>query len=137
MLRKFIIAVVLVFKGFNSTSQHPFKHWTDAMETRYSATDPSVDYTLTIDETDFSFFSVEMIIRNIPDTFRVAMVTHPEYDDRYWRYVENISVKAKNGDGKVVREDSAVWRIVTNGREAVVSYRIHLPVVNGIRSAWK
>src|SRR6185503_1257060 len=107
------------------------------IETRYSLKDPAVDYLLTVDPSDFSSFSVEMKISNVPDTFQVAMVTHPEYDDRYWKYVEDLSAKAKNGNGKVVREDSSLWKVITNGREAVLHYRIHLPVVNGIRSSWK
>jgi len=137
MCKNIFIITVFVFKSLSCSSQHPLKHWTDAIETRYSLKDPTVDYTLTVDPADFSSFSVEMKIRNVPDTFKVAMVTHPEYDDHYWKYVKNFSVKAKNGDGKVAREDSALWKIVTNGREALLHYRIHLPVVNGIRSAWK
>ena len=137
MLKNIIIATIFIFKMFNGASQHPLKHWTDAIETRYNLKDPSVDYLLTVDPADFSSFSVEMRIRNVPDTFKVAMVTHPEYDDRYWKYVEGFSAKAKNGNGKVVREDSSLWKIVTNGREAVLHYRVQLPVVNGIRSSWK
>ena len=121
----------------NCSSQHPLKHWMDVIETRYSAKDPCADYVLTIDPSDLSSFSVEMKIRNVPDTFKVAMVAHPEYDDRYWKYVEDFSVRAKQGSGKVIREDSSLWKIITNGKEAVLKYRIHLPVVNGTRSAWK
>jgi hypothetical protein len=46
-----------------------------------------------------------MRIRNIPDTFHVAMVAHPEYDDQYWRYVEDFKVTTKKGSGKIFRED--------------------------------
>ena len=53
------------------------------------------------------------------------------------RYVEDFFVEAKNGKGKVIREDSSLWKIITNGREAVLHYRIHLPNVTGIRSSWK
>jgi predicted metalloprotease with PDZ domain len=137
MYKSFVILMLFVSKALNCWSQHPLKHWMDAIETRYSLKDPSVDYTLTVDPEDFSSFTVEMNIRNIPDTFKVAMVTHPEYDDRYWKYVKDFTVKAKNGGGKVVRQDSSLWKITTNGKEAVLRYRIHLPVVNGIRSSWK
>jgi len=98
---------------------------------------PSVAYTLKIDANDLSGFNVEIRLTNMPSTFRLAMVAHPEYDDRYWQYVENFFVEAKNGKGKVVREDSSLWKIITNGREAVLHYRIHLPNVAGIRSSWK
>lgn len=137
MLKKLNAATIFILVMFSASAQHPFKHWTEAIETRYAIHQPVVDYLLTVDSTDFSSFAVEMKIRNIPDTFRVAMVAHPEYDDRYWQYVEDFFVEARNGKGKVVREDSSRWKIITNGREAVLHYRIHLPAVTGIRSSWK
>ena len=137
MFKNFVITAICIFKMLNCFPQHPLKHWTDAIETRYSLKDPSVDYTLTVDQSNFSSFSVEMKIRNVPDTFQVAMVTHPEYDDRYWKYVQYFTVSAKEGSGKIIRQDSSLWRIITNGREAVLHYRIQLPSVAGIRSAWK
>ena len=137
MQKKFTITAIFIMVMLQNVAQHPIKHWTESIETRYDMKQPAVDYLLTIDPADFSSFAVEMRIRNIPDTFRVAMAAHPEYDDRYWRYVEDISVEAKNGNGKIIREDSSLWKIMTNGKEAVLRYRIHLPVVTEIRSAWK
>ena len=137
MQKKFNIVAIFILVILPGFAQHPLKHWTEAIETRYDMKQPIVDYLLTIDPTDFSSFTVEMKIRNVPDTFHVAMVTHPEYDDRYWKYVEGFSVEAKNGTGKIIREDSSLWRIMTSGREAVLHYRIHLPSVTEIRSAWK
>jgi len=137
MLKKFNAATIFILVMLSASAQYPFKHWTESIETRYDMHQPIVDYLLTIDSTNFSSFAVEMKIRNVADTFHVAMVAHPEYDDRYWQYVENFFVEAKNGKGKVVREDSSLWKIITNGREAVLHYRIHLPNVAGIRSSWK
>ncbi len=137
MQKKFNIAAIFIVAMLQGFAQHPLKHWTESIETRYDLKQPAVDYLLTIDPTDYSSFTVEMKIRNVADTFRVAMVAHPEYDDRYWRYVEDMSVEGKNGKGKFIREDSALWKIMTNGREAVLHYRIQLPSVTGIRSAWK
>jgi len=118
--------------------QHPLKHWTEAMEARYDSKQPVVNYTLTIESNDTSSFKVEMKVRNVPDTFRVAMVTHPEYDDRYWRYVDNFYVDTKSGRGNVQREDSALWKITAKGGEAILHYRIHLPALEeAFRSAWK
>jgi hypothetical protein len=116
MFKNLIIVALFIFKMIDGSSQHPLKHWMDVVETRYSLKDPAVDYILTVDPADFSFLSVEMRIRNISDTFKVAMVTHPEYDDRYWKYVENFSAKAKKGSGRVIRQDSSLWKIITNGR---------------------
>ena len=137
MQKKLNAVTIFILVMIPASAQHPFKHWTEAIETRYAMHQPAVDYLLTIDSTDFSSFAVAMRIRNVPDTFHVAMVAHPEYDDRYWRYVADFFVEAKNGKGKVVREDSSLWKIITNGRAAVLHYRIHLPNVTGIRSSWK
>ena len=137
MLKKFNIVAIYILAILPGFAQHPLKHWTESIETRYDMKRPKVDYLLTIDPKDFSSFAVEMKIRNVPDTFHVAMVAHPEYDDRYWKYVEDFSVEAKNDNGKIIREDSSLWKIMTNGREAILRYRIHLPSVTGIRSAWK
>jgi len=137
MLKKLTIVAIYILAILPGFAQHPLKHWTESIESRYDLKQPAIDYVLTIDPKDFSSFAVVMKIRNVPDTFRVAMAAHPEYDDRYWKYVEDISVEAKNGKGKIVREDSSLWRIMTNGRVAVLRYRIHLPSVTEIRSAWK
>lgn len=119
-------------------AQHPFTHWTDAMEIRYSSNQPVIDYVLTVDPADTASYQVQMRIQNIPDTFRVAMVAHPEYDDRYWRFIENLHAEAKSGRADVLREDSALWKITTHGREVVLHYSIHLPLLQDqFRSSWK
>lgn len=132
----FTIIALVAFVG-STFSQHPFRHPSDAVEIRYASSQPVVGYTLRVDSTDLSAFDVEMRLRNVPDTFRVAMVAHPEYDDRFWRYVENLNVETKNGKGNVLREDSALWRIVAQGDEVLLRYRIHLPKpVEGQRASW-
>ena len=87
MLKKLNAATIFILLMLSASAQHPFKHWTESIEMRYNINQPVVDYLLTVDSTDLSSFAVEMKIRNIADTFRVAMVAHPEYDDRYWQYV--------------------------------------------------
>lgn len=77
-----------------------------------------------------------MHIINVPDTFNMAMVKHFEYDDRYWRFIKDFTVTGKNGKGKIIREDSALWRIITAGNEALLSYNIQPPVRNQ-RGAWQ
>jgi predicted metalloprotease with PDZ domain len=130
-----IICLLLVMM---SLAQHPLKHYRDAIEVRYDSKQPVVNYILSIDTTDLSSFTVEIRLRNVADTFHVAMVAHPEYDDRYWRYIEDFSVETKNGKGKVFREDSALWKIVTKDNEAILHYRIHFPSLQGgMRSSWK
>jgi predicted metalloprotease with PDZ domain len=119
-------------------AQHPLRHYTDAVETRYARAQPVVGYTLRVDTADLAAFAVEMRIRNVPDTFRLAMVAHPEYDDRYWRFVDSLSVSAPAGVASIVSEDSALWRVVAPGGEAVVRYRLRLPTPPEVpRAAWR
>ena len=98
---------------------------------------PSVSYTLAVDTADLSGFSVSLRIRGAPDTFRLAMFAHPEYDDRFWRHLENITVDGGPA-GAIVREDSAVWRVVAPGGNATVRYRIRLPTPQEWpRASWR
>ena len=137
MNKKFCVIIIYLLLVLSSIAQHPLKHFRDAVEVRYDSKQPAVNYIFTVDSTDLSSLAIEMRIRNVTDTFHVAMVAHPEYDDRYWRYVEDFSVETKTGKGNVFREDSALWKIVTKGNEAVLHYRIHLPSQEGVRSSWK
>lgn len=88
---------------------------------------PEIAYTLRVDTADLSGFAVEMRIRNAPDTLRLAMAVHPEYDDKFYRYVEGLTVDGPHGPGVLTRLDSTLWRAVAPGGEAVVRYRMHLP----------
>lgn len=97
---------------------------------------PHVDYVLTVDSADLSRFSVQMRVYGAPDTFRIAMPAHPEYDDRFWRYVRDLRVDT-TGAVQVTREDSAVWRVVAPPG-APIRYRIELPPpAEGVRGSWR
>jgi len=124
-----LLAVVL--------AQNPLRHPSDAVEIRFARSQPVVHYTLRVDTADLSLIAVELRLRNVADTVRLAMVAHPEYDDRYWRFVEDLRVDTPGGAGAVAREDSAVWRVTTRGSEAVVHYRIRLPPPVSPRAAWR
>ena len=56
---------------------------------------PSISYRIHVDAADLSGFDVEMRVRNAGDTVRIAMASHPEYDDRDWRYVENLTAESR------------------------------------------
>ncbi len=118
-------------------SQQPFRNHREAVDVRYLSSQPVIHYTLRIDPSDLSLFYVTMNIKNVRDTFHVAMVTHPEYDDRYWRFVEQVTVNGKNGRGTATREDSALWRIITSGKEAVLKYRVRFHPRETFREAWR
>src|SRR5438034_6282049 len=123
--------------GATALAQHPLRDPADAVEIRFARSQPVVEYTLRVDPRDLAGFEVELRLRNVPDTFRLAMVAHPEYDDRYWRYVEDLRVAAAGGPGAVTRADSALWQVVAPGGEAVVRYRIRLPAAESPRAAWR
>src|SRR5213083_765798 len=133
----FLTVVTLAVRGSTASGQNPLRDYTEGVEIRFARTQPIVGYTLRVVAGDISGFDVELRLRNVPDTFRLAMVAHPEYDDRYWRYVEALRVATSNGAATVTREDSALWRVVAPGGEALVRYRIHLPPAESPRDAWR
>ena len=122
-MKKLIAITITLFSCFCSLAQ--------------GSSQPSVAYTLKVDATDLSAFEVQIRLTNMPSTFRLAMIAHPEYDDRYWRYVEGIDIGTIDSKGIIIREDSAVWRVTAPGKEATVRYKIRLPKENGQRAAWR
>jgi predicted metalloprotease with PDZ domain len=132
-----LVAVVCSVIVVPLTAQHPLRHFSDAIEARYDARLPDVTYRLTTRAGDTTGFDVELEVRSAPDTLRLAMAAHPEYDDRYWRYVEHVTAATAAGPQLVAREDSAVWRISTAGRDVTVRYRLQLPPSEPFREAWR
>ena len=101
----------------------------------HPALKPQIQYTLHVDSTDLSGWTVEMRLRATSDPLRLAMAAHPEYDDRYWRYVRDVSVEPV---GTVTRVDSAVWEVRAPAGFITVRYRIALPPAEpGLRASWR
>lgn len=99
---------------------------------------PGISYKIHVDPSDLSGFSVEMRITGAPSDVRIAMASHPEYDDRYWRYVENLSAESGGKALTVTREEDALWSVRTTGGELIVKYRINLsPQTAQTREAWR
>ena len=119
-------------------AQNPLRHWTEAIDSRFTDTQPVIAYTVRVDPADLSGFDVTMRVRGNRDTVMLAMVAHPEYDDRYWRYVRDVRVDGEGGGATVARADSALWRVVARGGAFAMHYRLALPASNeGERPAWK
>jgi len=133
----FLTLATLAACGTAASAQNPLRDHTEGVEIRFARTQPVVGYTLRVDAGDLSGFDVELRLRNVPDTFRLALVAHPEYDDRNWRFVEALRVETLHGAGTVAREDSALWRVVAPGGEALVRYRMRLPPPESPRAAWR
>jgi len=140
MVRRAIVASLALAATAPSpaTAQNPLRHWTDAIDLRFAMSQPVISYVLHVDSADLSGFDVAMTIRGKRDTTLVAMVAHPEYDDKYWRFVRNIRVEDTRGGASITRVDSALWRVVAPGGSFVVRYRLQLPAEEGgERAAWK
>ena len=91
--------------------------------------EPQVSYTVTIDTADLSGFDVTMRIEGAPRSIRLAMAIHPEYNDRFWRYVRNLRAEStgKPTHLAIAKEAENAWRIQTRNGGAIVRYRIQLP----------
>jgi predicted metalloprotease with PDZ domain len=138
MLRRATPVLALLAISMKLPAQQPFSHFSEGVEARFARAQPVISYRLRVDPTDLTGFAVEMRIRNAPDTIRLAMAAHPEYDDRYWRYLTGMRAETRAGAGVPVREDSAVWKLTTEGGEATVRYRIQPPVPReSPRAAWR
>jgi predicted metalloprotease with PDZ domain len=88
-----------------------------------------------VDSADLSGWTIEMRFQNKSGTFRLAMAAHPEYDDRYWRYVRNVAVEPS---GTITRVDSAVWQFDAPEGWVTVRYRVALPPAEpGLRASWR
>jgi predicted metalloprotease with PDZ domain len=99
---------------------------------------PRISYKIRVNASDLSGFDVEMRVHDAGATVRIAMASHPEYDDRYWRYVENLTAESYGARLQVISEESALWRVVAPGGNLTVKYRIHLPPqTTPTRAAWK
>src|SRR5437763_17187457 len=98
-------------------SQQPLRHCSESIEARYSRSDPIVSYVLRVDSADLTGFDVELRLRSAGDTIRLAMAKHPEYADRFFRYVEDLRVEGPRG-ANITRVDSAVSRMVAPAGDA-------------------
>src|SRR5437868_4091074 len=121
------LLLFLLMNPFRSLAQNPFYHSSEAMELRYDSKQPLIDYTIKIDSHDLSHMNVDVRLRHVASSFQLAMFVHPEYDDRFYRYVEELSVESKNGKGRIDRKEKTVWQIQIKGDEALVHYRLKLP----------
>ena len=139
MPRTPVVLIAIATPWTAVSAQHPLTRAVDAVEVRYAMSQPVVSYTLRVDSADLSGYDVTIHLRNAPDTLRLALAAHPEYDDRYYRYVEQLRIAAPVGApaASIVRVDSGLWRVAAPGGTSEVRYRLQLPVQDRpIRSSW-
>lgn len=103
----------------------------------FSAARP-IEYKITINPSDLSGYDVEMRFVTRAKAVRLAMAAHPEYDDKYWRYIEDFSAESRGKKLAVTRPEDAVWEVDGISGSVIVRYRLHLPAQTGPRrDAWK
>jgi predicted metalloprotease with PDZ domain len=97
----------------------------------------SVDYTIRVDSAAAEI-AVEMLIHGAPSELRLAMATHAEYDDQYWRYVGDLGGESARGPVTLAREDSSLWRVTAPAGDVTIRYRVHFPAsVPTQQASWK
>ncbi len=89
-----------------------------------------VYYGLGIDPDNPSSISVSMQIEAGPRSARVAMAVHPEYNDRFWRYLTNWRVSGFDKKALLQLDRDNVWRVISHAGYAQLYYSIQLPREN-------
>jgi predicted metalloprotease with PDZ domain len=88
---------------------------------------PSVYYEISVSADDPSQINVEMSFEGGPRSIRLAMAVHPEYDDRFWRYITDWRVYGYEKPVAIARDKDNIWRLISHAGYARLSYRIRLP----------
>ncbi|HEY2067242.1 MAG TPA: hypothetical protein VGG84_14910, partial [Gemmatimonadaceae bacterium] len=104
------------------------------------AEQPSVSYVLRLDSAQLGVVDVTMRVDHGPAALRLAMKVHPEYDAKYWRYVDGWRVEGSADDARagVVRLDSTLWRATLPGGRGLVHYRVHVQwSTDALRRSWQ
>src|SRR6185503_16889230 len=99
--------------------------------------EPRLAYRIRFDSADTTGISVELKVRNAPASMRIATHAHPEYDDKYWRYVENLTARSGSNQFTISRIDSVRWQLNNPAGDVTVSYRVKFPHDQRPRAAWK
>lgn len=92
-----------------------------------------VAYTVHIDSAHPEFIGVKLRLSGMPETVRLAMKVHPEYDARFWRHLEAMQVTGTANDSAADAErvDSTLWQVRLPGGHGRVAYRLRIPADPG------
>ena len=95
-----------------------------------------IHYDVGVDPEDPSSIEVSMQIEG-PRSVRVAMAVHPEYNDRFWRYITGWRVNGYDKKALLQVDRENIWRLISHAGYAQFSYRIRLPAENPTdRAVW-
>lgn len=85
---------------------------------------PSIEYKIIVKPADLSGFDVEIRILNSGKRPLLAMAAHPEYDDRYFRYIRNFAAESGSRTLSVSKPKENLWQIDDAGKTLTVRYRV-------------
>jgi len=99
---------------------------------------PIVQCVVHVDPAQLDVVDVAIRITRAPSTVRLAMKVHPEYDARYWRYLDAPRVDGTADDlhARVTRVDTTLWSATLPGGHGVVHYRVHVQASASTRRSW-
>jgi predicted metalloprotease with PDZ domain len=98
-----------------------------------------LNYTIVVDPAHLNEYRVTLNTNVEAGRVTLVMARHPEYDDRFWRFVTDLHATSDGHPLTIVREDSARWRLESAAAgPLVVEYRIVMPpVVPGVKPSWR
>lgn len=102
-----------------------------AASTTLSSPRPTISYEINLDSTRTDVIGVTIHLRNAPARVQLAMKVHPEYDARFWRYVQFESPNVR-------RADTTLWEASVSNGAADIRYTIRVPRdTASSRRAWQ
>jgi predicted metalloprotease with PDZ domain len=110
-----------------------------ALAAQAASSPPRLEYRLKFDPADTTRVGVSLEIHKAPASMVIAANAHPEYDDKYWRYVEHLNAVTVCGEMiPVSRIDSVRWQVHNKGTgDIVVAYQVKFPESEMPRPSWK
>lgn len=98
----------------------------------------AINYTITVDPAQPNEYRVTMDAVLGSRTLTLVMARHPEYDERFWRFITDLSATANGKKVDVIRDDSARWHLGGAGAGRIhVQYRIVMPDPPAVRPSWR
>lgn len=100
---------------------------------------PEIHYAVRIDSMHLDVIDVAITIRNAPNATSLAMKLHPEYDAKYWRYIQDVHVTGTRDDtlASVRHLDNTRWQLRMPGGRGIIRYRVRIqPSEGATRRAW-
>ena len=128
--RGLALAGTLLLSAAALPAQEPFDTFADAMEVRAGAEQPVLHYTVRVDAADLTGYTVELRVRNAPDTLRLQLPVWAPGAYRlanFARYVRDMTVTSGGRTARVARPDSSTWLAPVRDGEATVRYRFAYP----------